>query len=181
MYLGFHHVDGRGDLLAHRRDVEVELVSGPSRLHLRPAGDMLLKLVDVVGDAPPRLVLAEVVGQVDVDGLSHNCDVARRSALFKLACRSMIPPCEPLLRPFSSSPLPSRHKARRPRPHRSRRCGMRFPPTSRSARMSQDTGHGTLQRRRARPRSNPSTIIWPAPRLRGSFPPGSCFAPPRPG
>src|SRR5258708_39026429 len=128
MYLGFHHVDGGGDLLAHRRDVEVELVTGPARLHLRPAGDMLLKLVDVVGDAPPRLVLAEVVGQGDVDGLSHNCDVARRSALFKLACRSMIPPGEPLLRPCSSSPRPSRHKARPPRPRRSRPCCIPCPP-----------------------------------------------------
>ena len=56
---------------AHRRDVEVELVAAPARLHLRAAGNMLLELVDVVGDAAPRLVLAEVVGQVDVDGLGH--------------------------------------------------------------------------------------------------------------
>ena len=59
------------DRLAHRRDVEVELVAGPAGLHLRAAGNMLLQLVDVVGDPAPRLVLAEVVGQVDVDGLCH--------------------------------------------------------------------------------------------------------------
>jgi hypothetical protein len=51
---------------------------------------MFLKLVDVVGDAPPRLVLAEVVRDINVDGLSHACDVDRRSALFKALHKSMI-------------------------------------------------------------------------------------------
>ena len=49
--------------------VEVELVAGPARLDLRAARNMLLELVDVVGDPAPRLVLAEVVGKVDFDGL----------------------------------------------------------------------------------------------------------------
>ena len=65
----FHHVDRRHDRLAHRRDVEVELIPGPARLNLRAARNMLLELVDVVGDPAPRLVLAEVVREVDVDGL----------------------------------------------------------------------------------------------------------------
>jgi hypothetical protein len=43
---------------------------------------MLLELVNVVGNAAPRFVLAEAVGKVDVDGLSHFCDVGRCSALF---------------------------------------------------------------------------------------------------
>ena len=87
-----HHVDGRGDRLAHGGDVEVELVAGPAALHLRSAGDVLLELVDVVGDAASRLVLAEIVGQIDFDGLSHGRDVAWRSALFKLRHRSIIRP-----------------------------------------------------------------------------------------
>ena len=83
VHLGLHDIDRGVHRLAHRRDVEVELVAGPARLDLRAAGDVLLELVDVVGDPTPRLVLAETVGQVDVDGLGHKCDVARRSALFK--------------------------------------------------------------------------------------------------
>src|SRR3954454_17059289 len=51
---------------------------------------MLLELVDIVGDARPRLVLAEVVRQIDVDGLSHSCDVGQCSALFKHQHKSMI-------------------------------------------------------------------------------------------
>ena len=38
---------------------------------LQKKGDVLLELVDVVGDAAPRFVLAEIMRQVDVDGLSH--------------------------------------------------------------------------------------------------------------
>src|SRR5690349_12751167 len=90
MNLGVHHVDARVDGLSHRRDLEVELVTRPSRLHLRAPGDMLLELVDVVGDAPASLVLAEVVGKIDVDGLSHMCDVRGRSVLFKHPHKSMI-------------------------------------------------------------------------------------------
>ena len=37
------HVDRRGDRLAHRRDVEVELVAGPARLHLRAARNVLAR------------------------------------------------------------------------------------------------------------------------------------------
>ena len=51
---------------------------------------MLLELVEIVGDPAPRLVLAEIVREIDFDGLSHGCDVARRSALFKARHRSMI-------------------------------------------------------------------------------------------
>ena len=36
---------------------------------LRAAGDVLLELVDVVGDAAPRLVPAELMRKIDVDGL----------------------------------------------------------------------------------------------------------------
>jgi hypothetical protein len=32
---------------------------------------MLLELVDVIRDPPPRLVLAELVREIDFDGLSH--------------------------------------------------------------------------------------------------------------
>src|SRR5260221_10880854 len=90
VYLAVHDLDRRVYGLAHRGDVEVELVTGPARLNLRAAGDMLLKLMNIVRDAPPRLVLAEVVGKVDIDGLSHCCDVGRRSALFKLRQGSMV-------------------------------------------------------------------------------------------
>jgi hypothetical protein len=83
-------VDGAGNRLAHRGNVEVELIAGPPGLDLSTAGDLLLELVYVVGDPPPRLVLAEVVGDIDVDGLSHSCDVARRSALFKPRHESII-------------------------------------------------------------------------------------------
>jgi hypothetical protein len=48
--------------------------------------------VDVVGDPASGFVFAEVVRQVDVDGLSHKCDVGGRSALFKLRHGSIIPP-----------------------------------------------------------------------------------------
>src|SRR4051794_8798526 len=83
MYLAVEDVDRRVYGLTHRRDVEVELVAAPARLHLGAAGDVLLKLVDIVGDSAARFFLAEIVGQVDVDGLTHMCDVARRLALFK--------------------------------------------------------------------------------------------------
>src|SRR5579872_6888049 len=71
---------------------------------------MLLKLVDVVGNSAPRLVLAEVVGQINVDGLSHSCDVGGYSALFKLEWPSMLRSCEPLRRSSSSLLLRSRRK-----------------------------------------------------------------------
>jgi hypothetical protein len=51
---------------------------------------MLLQLVDIVGDAAAGLVLAEVVREVDVDGLTHFRDVGRRSALFKQSHGSII-------------------------------------------------------------------------------------------
>ncbi len=69
VHLRVLHVDRRGDRLSHRLDVEVELVAGPPALHVRTTGDVLRKLVDVVGDAAPRLVLAEVMRKIDVDGL----------------------------------------------------------------------------------------------------------------
>ncbi len=66
---GLLDVDRRLHRIAERVDVEVELIGGPAGLHFRPAGDILFELVDVVGDAPPRLVLAEAVGEVDFDRL----------------------------------------------------------------------------------------------------------------
>ena len=82
----------RADVLPPRADLEIQLVPDPARRHLRAAWDLVFELVDVVGDAPASLVLAEVVGQVDVDGLSHKCDVGGRSALFKQSHGSMIRP-----------------------------------------------------------------------------------------
>ena len=90
MDLCLHHVDRRADVLAHRTDVEIELVAYPPRLHLSAARNVLTELVDVVGDAAASLVLAKVMRQVDVDGLSHNCDIGPRSALFKQSHGSMI-------------------------------------------------------------------------------------------
>src|SRR6476659_10336686 len=91
----FHDVDRRPYRLAHGGDVKIKLIPRPSRLDLRAAGDKLLELMDIVGDPAPRLVLAEVVREVDVDGLSHSCDVARRSALFKPSHWSMVTTCAP--------------------------------------------------------------------------------------
>ena len=72
--------------------------------------------MDVVGDAPPRLVLAEVVGEVDVDGSSHICDVARRSALFKRRRATMVRAMRALFLLCSGCrPAPA---ARRPGPSR---------------------------------------------------------------
>ena len=71
VHLGLLDVDRRIDRLAHRRDVEVELIAAPPGLHLRAAGNVVGQLVDVVGDAAPGLVLAELVRQVDFDGLCH--------------------------------------------------------------------------------------------------------------
>ena len=48
---------------------EVELVAGPAGFDACAAGNVLLEPVDIVGDASPRLVLAELVGQVDFDGM----------------------------------------------------------------------------------------------------------------
>jgi len=90
VHLGLHHIDGRVHALTHGGNAEVQLIPRPPRLHVSAARDVLLQLVDIVGDAPPGLVLAEIVGQVDVDGLSHLRDVGRRSALFKPMHRSMI-------------------------------------------------------------------------------------------
>ena len=76
---------------AHRRDVEVELVAGPARLHLRaareyaPASLWMLLAIRRRASSLPRLW-----GRSTVDGLSHCCDVGRRSALFKLRRASMI-------------------------------------------------------------------------------------------
>lgn len=90
MHLVFKDVDRRGHRLPHCRNVEIELIAGPAGLHLRAARNMLLELVEIVGDPAPRLVFAKLVRKIDFDGLSHSCDVARRSALFKLQHRSMI-------------------------------------------------------------------------------------------
>jgi hypothetical protein len=68
---------------------------------------MLLELVDVVGDPAPRLVLAEIVGKVDVDGLGHSCDVGRCSALFKPSHESMVCAMPALLALLMSAQAPS--------------------------------------------------------------------------
>ena len=88
--LVIHNVDRGCNGLPHRGDVQIQLVAGPTAVNLRTARNMLLQLVNVVSDPPASLVLAEAVGDVDFDGLSHRCDVARRSALFKFTHRSMI-------------------------------------------------------------------------------------------
>ena len=62
-------VNRRIDRIAERLDAEVKLVTGPAGFDLSTAGDMLLKLMDVVRDPPTGLVLAEVVREVDFDGL----------------------------------------------------------------------------------------------------------------
>jgi hypothetical protein len=68
---------------------KIELVAGPAGFDVRPARDVILQLVDIVRDPAPRFIAPEVVRQVDFDGLTHPCDVARRSALFKAAQESM--------------------------------------------------------------------------------------------
>ena len=100
MDLVFHDVDRRRHRLTHRSDVEVELIAGPAGLYLRASRNMFLELVDIVGDPAPSLVLAELVREIDFDGLIHSCDVARRSALFKLQHRSMISPMKFLAFPL---------------------------------------------------------------------------------
>src|SRR5215208_6107576 len=67
--LCFLDVDRRLDRIPERMDAEVELVAGPAGFDLSSAGNVLLEAVDVVRDPPPRLVLAEVVREVDFDGL----------------------------------------------------------------------------------------------------------------
>ena len=90
LHLGVLDVDLRLDRLAERSDVEVELVAGPAMLDLRAAGNMLAEAVDIVGDAPPRLVLAKFVGQVDFDGLGHRRDVGLPAMLFKRPAWAMV-------------------------------------------------------------------------------------------
>ena len=127
MHLVFEDVDRGGHRLTHCRDVEIELIAGPARLHLCAARNMLLELVNIIGDPATRLVLAKLVRKIDFDGLIHNCDVARRSALFKLLHRSMIslmkflalpflmiaaaapaqPAATPATIPFQTAPVPS--------------------------------------------------------------------------
>ena len=78
--------------LAERVDGEVELVAEPSvNRPGRTARNMILELMDIVGDAPPGLFAAKLVRQVDLDGLLHWPTVGSRSPLFKLR------------RPFSAS------------------------------------------------------------------------------
>jgi len=95
--IGFGNVDGRVDRLAHRLDLEIELVAGPSRLDLRAARNVLLELMDVVGDPPPRLVLAEVVREIDVDRLRHGCDSGRAFSAFQAATPGYGEPMRKLL------------------------------------------------------------------------------------
>lgn len=69
--LGFLDVDRCSDRLTHGGDVEVELVTNPSRLNLGAAGDVFVKMVNVGGDTASRFLLSELVRKVDFDGLSH--------------------------------------------------------------------------------------------------------------
>jgi hypothetical protein len=41
------------------------------------------ELVDIVGDAPPRFVLAQLVRQLDFDGAFHDCDCGRAGSAFQ--------------------------------------------------------------------------------------------------
>ena len=69
MDLRFLDVDRRLDGIAKRMDAEIELIASPAGFDLRAARNVLLQPVDVVGDPPAGLVLAEAVRQVDFDGL----------------------------------------------------------------------------------------------------------------
>ena len=100
MHLRIHDVDGRVHRFSHRCNGEIELVPDPARLNRCAPGDMLSKLMHILGDAAPSFVLAEVVGQVDVDGLTHKCDIGGRSALFKQSHGSMIPLMKLILVPL---------------------------------------------------------------------------------
>src|SRR5947208_2286724 len=125
MDLGVHHVDRRIHRFAHGGDLKVELVAGPAGLNLRPARNMVGELVHVVSDAAAGFVLAEAVGQVDVDGLTHICDVGPCSALFKpcgspmlLTMRSLASllmviamPAEAQTVPVTTAPVPAQPPA----------------------------------------------------------------------
>ena len=69
MDLGLFDVDRSLDRIAERVDLEVELVAGPAGFDVRSARNVLMQAMDVVGDPAPRLLLAEVVREVDCDGL----------------------------------------------------------------------------------------------------------------
>ena len=59
--LGFLDVDRRWHRIAHRLDARLSWSPAQPDCDLGAARNVLLQLVDVVGDPAPRLVLAEVV------------------------------------------------------------------------------------------------------------------------
>src|SRR6185503_19476979 len=62
---------------------------------------MLVELVDIVGDAPPGLILAKPVRKVDVDRLAHLRGVVGAEALFK-------PQRGTIIAADANSPFPAR-------------------------------------------------------------------------
>ncbi len=94
------------DGIAHCRDRKLEGVPFPTRGHITAAGKLIVKFVNVVAEAPLRLLFAKLVRDVDVDGLTHKYDVAHRWKLFKPLDESIIPhmPLLPLLLMLGPSP-----------------------------------------------------------------------------
>jgi hypothetical protein len=83
-HLRFLDIDRRLNGVAQRLDLEVELIAGPPGLDVGAARNVVLQLVNVVRDPPPRFVLAELVREVDFDWVCHDSDtVGGQSALFK--------------------------------------------------------------------------------------------------
>ena len=69
MNLRFLDIYRRLDRISQRENLKIKLIPGPAGFDPCSAWNMFLQPVNVVGDPPPRLVLAEFVRQVDFDGL----------------------------------------------------------------------------------------------------------------
>ncbi len=65
----FLDINGRLDGIAKSGNSQVKLISRPAGLDMSTARDVFVKTMDIVGNPAPRLVPAEVVGEIDFDGL----------------------------------------------------------------------------------------------------------------
>ena len=159
----------------------VRLSVSPAQVESTSAGaarDMVLELVDIAGDAAPRLVAAELVREVDVDRALHGRKDGRAALLFNRAQRSdgaMHPSARP---DCACCSLPSRRRAQRlarAPAHRAVQPGRRL--CHRRARTSPAIAPGTPRRPGGRSMSGRSTTISSPMASAGSRRPGSCCAP----